>query len=71
MSRLARLRMEGFDRSNHVPFTKQYHVGCSQCNALCINNVACHETGCTHDTHECRGCNEIIPRRQTYCQACA
>lgn len=38
----------GFDRSEHVPFTKQYRIQCSRCEALVINGVACHETGCPH-----------------------
>lgn len=39
-----KLRDRGFDRSSvsdgHV------HVACSQCQALAINGVACHESGC-------------------------
>lgn len=47
--RLADLRRLGFDHSYHIPFTKRYHVACSQCQALCINGIACHETGCSHE----------------------
>lgn len=60
----------GFDNSKHIPFTKRYHVSCSQCEALCINGVPTHEIGCPHDVHECKGCNELIPARQTYCNQC-
>ena len=60
----------GFDRSSHVAFTKQFKVRCSQCEALVINNVPCHETGCPNARHECKGCNEFIPLRHTYCANC-
>jgi len=46
------LRNLGFDKSYHVPFTKQFHVGCSQCEALCINGIPCHETGCLNEKKE-------------------
>ena len=46
----------GFDQTEHIPFTKRYRVRCSQCEALCINGIPCHETGCLHikrdDTEE-------------------
>jgi hypothetical protein len=64
------LRARGFDMSRHVPLTKQYQLGCSQCEALVINGVATHETGCPNATHECRGCNARIPARQRYCEEC-
>lgn len=67
---LATLRARGFDLAEHVPFTKRYHVGCSQCQALAINGVACHETGCSNARHECRGCNALIPQRDRYCEEC-
>ena len=43
---LARLRTLGFDLSEHIPFTMYFRVRCSQCAALAINGVPCHETGC-------------------------
>lgn len=46
MSKVARLRAAGFDRSEHVPFTKHHRVRCSQCKALVILGVPCHENGC-------------------------
>ena len=46
-SRLARYQdIQGFDRTEHIPFTKRYRIRCSQCAALVINNIPCHETGC-------------------------
>ena len=43
---------------------------CSQCSAAVLNGVACHETGCPHEMHECAGCNEIIPKALKYCDEC-
>lgn len=63
------LRRKGFDESYHVPFTKSFKVKCSQCEAQAINGVACHETGCPHQTHECRGCNAILSYKG-YCEDC-
>jgi hypothetical protein len=65
------LRARGFDRSYHVPFTKTFEVRCSQCAALVINNIATHERGCPHDSHECHGCNARIPVNRRYCEECA
>ena len=43
---LAQLKEMGFDKSYHVPFTKEFKVACSQCCALAINGFPTHETGC-------------------------
>jgi len=51
-SRLQRLRDAGFDLSYNVPFEKAWKVQCSQCEALVINSVACHETGCPNEPGE-------------------
>jgi|GEM_PF-3278882 len=48
MNKLQRLRDLGFDESHNVPFTSLYRVKCSQCEALTINGIACHEHGCTN-----------------------
>lgn len=68
---LAQLHALGFDRANHVPFTKQFAVKCSQCKALCVNGVPTHEHGCPNSRHECKGCDELIPARQKYCENCS
>jgi hypothetical protein len=75
MSRTTRLAAEldmllarGFDRTRVYP--NSLAPRCSQCEALVINGVACHETGCPNMTHECTGCNAIIPARQRYCEDC-
>jgi len=40
----ARLRRQGFDlTTSETPYVRP---GCSQCDAVCINGTACHETGC-------------------------
>lgn len=71
MTKLQSLRQRGFDESSHVPFTKQYRVKCSCCEALVINGVPCHERGCPNAAHECRGCNELIPANRRYCESCS
>ena len=55
--RLKDLMDLGFDNSYHIPFTKTYRVGCSQCAAVCINGMPCHETGCQNEARA-RGENE-------------
>jgi hypothetical protein len=60
---------KGFDRSHRAG--GKIHIACSQCDALVINGIACHETGCSNATHECHGCNEQIPMHSRYCSDCA
>ena len=36
----------GFDLSTYSRSSKKHHVRCSQCQALVINNIPTHETGC-------------------------
>ena len=58
-------------RMEALGFTvKGNRVYCEQCQALSINGVACHETGCPNARHECKGCNTLIPMRQKYCEEC-
>lgn len=61
---------QGFDLTERVGHKNQYRIRCSQCEAVAINGVACHERGCPNATHECKGCNERIPMNQRYCQEC-
>lgn len=70
MSKLQTLRAQGFDRSEHIPFTRSYRVKCSQCEACCINGVACHESGCPNQVYECKGCWNKVERRNSYCSDC-
>jgi hypothetical protein len=46
MSRLDELKRQGFDRSYAVPFKGVWKALCSQCEAVCLNGIPCHETGC-------------------------
>jgi hypothetical protein len=73
ISRLSHYRnILGFDRAEHIPFTRHYRIACSSCEALVINGHASHETGCSNATQECDGCNERIPvsRFRRYCEDC-
>ena len=45
---LRRLRTLGFDLSTYSRDTGYYRPRCSQCSAIVINGVPCHETGCPH-----------------------
>jgi hypothetical protein len=36
----------GFDRSESIPFSSQFRIRCSQCEALVINGTPTHEHGC-------------------------
>ena len=67
--KLKELKALGFDSSYHILFTKRFHIGCSQCEALCINGVPCHEQGCPNTKYECEGCNNIIDYKG-YCSDC-
>ena len=70
MGYLDTLRINGFDDSFHIPFTKTYKIRCSCCAALAINGVACHETGCPNQRYECKGCNATVKRQGGYCEDC-
>ena len=43
------LRKRGFDLTTYNRSTGYWQVRCSQCQALVINGVACHERGCPHE----------------------
>jgi hypothetical protein len=46
---LQSLRKRGFDQSYYNRSRGSHRVQCSQCKALVINGMACHETGCTNE----------------------
>ena len=50
-NQLARLHLLGFDESRYNPTSGGYQVKCSQCQALCINGVPCHEHRCPNIQH--------------------
>ena len=73
ISRVQQLRDEGFDQSTYSGLSAgrpSWRPKCSQCEVLVINGTACHETGCSNQTFECRGCNAEVPRRGMYCEDC-
>ena len=68
---VSRLKASGFDLSYAVPFERGAVAKCSQCEALAICGVACHETGCPNAMHECKGCDVLLSKRQgSYCDDC-
>lgn len=58
------LERQGFDVS-HYP-----RIRCNACDALVINGIPAHETGCPNAMHECNGCNALVPIRVRYCEDC-
>jgi hypothetical protein len=66
---LAGVQAQGFDQS--VISGRAVCVRCSQCEALVINGVATHETGCPNAKQECRGCMALVPRGVRYCEECS
>jgi hypothetical protein len=46
------------------------HIGCSQCEALAINGVACHEHNCPNTPHECRECGQTYASREDARRCC-
>lgn len=50
----------GFDESYSTEDT-YLKVKCGQCDALVINGVPCHETGCQNKGRECFECGCHIP----------
>jgi hypothetical protein len=67
--RLARLHARGFDRA-YIIRGGMIRAACSQCAAIVINGLACHETGCPNQTYDCKGCNALVTRRGAYCADC-
>lgn len=61
----------GFDRSSET-FGRPnlLSVACSKCQSLVINGTPTHEHGCPNQTHECKGCNNLVPRKGAYCPDC-
>lgn len=51
-STVQRLRDAGFDDSYAIPFEHAWKVRCSQREALVINGIATHETGCLNQPRE-------------------
>jgi hypothetical protein len=47
-----RLRRQGFDETSYDRSSGHFRVRCSQCEALVINGVPCHEQGCPHQKRD-------------------
>jgi hypothetical protein len=65
MSTVQRLRDGGFDQSYAIPFQHAWHIGCSECQALAVNGVATHESGCPNRRDpdaRCDHCGDVLPR---------
>lgn len=48
---LREAKEQGFDKAE-ITEDDTVYIECSQCEALCINNVACHERGCPNIPRE-------------------
>ena len=63
-----RLKAQGFDLARFNRSTGHWHVQCSACAALVINNVATHETGCPNaHKGKSRGGGLTCPADQLAC----
>lgn len=77
MTRIQSLEDRGFDRSyqsreDNGQFSRSFRVGCSQCEALVINGIATHETGCPNGKrYECRECGQSYRDREDAGACCA
>ncbi len=49
-----RLRRRGFDKTTYSSRYCSVRPRCSQCQALCINGIACHETNCPNMHYKLR-----------------
>lgn len=71
ISQTARLVALGFDLSYTIPFERGARIKCSQCEAVCINGVPCHERGCPNETFECAECEGgRVQRKGATCEGC-
>lgn len=69
LPQLEELQARGFDASRYLLATQTYQVRCSRCEALVINGVPCHETGCPNTKYECKGCSVLLDSAG-YCAEC-
>lgn len=65
------LHRRGFDRSMEDEEEGGCFASCSQCAAVVINGVPCHEHGCPNDTHPCWECDAPVSKCYRLCESCA
>ncbi len=68
---LEQVENQGFDASELR--AGRIIIGCSECQALCINGTPIHEEGCSNDMHECDtiGCDNLVSAKVKICEDCA
>jgi hypothetical protein len=64
---LTSLQAKGFDKSYYTKHTTGVEVACSQCEALVICGVPCHERGCPNRPEYCSECGNPVPKGETCC----
>ena len=66
---LESLFRRGFDQS-YLTDRRTLRPKCSQCEALVINDTACHERGCPNQPHACGECGEMHSTREQAFACC-
>lgn len=67
--RMRQLEARGFDECHAIKGSGgSISVHCSQCSALVINGVPCHETHCPNTPRECGECGNVVPSGETCCE---
>ena len=72
--RLQSLQDRGFDQT-YLVRGGMLRVRCSQCEAVCINGIACHETGCPNarqaKLRTCAECGTVHVYAEDAAECCA
>ncbi len=63
-----RLIAQGFE-STYIT-RNGVHPVCDNCQAIVIQGLATHETGCSNRKRECEGCSNLIPIHFRVCDDC-
>lgn len=71
-TRVQQLEALGFTATPDEESPGYLRIKCDRCEALVINGVPAHETGCPNAMRECSGCNNLIPalRFRRFCEEC-
>lgn len=67
---LDQLIARGFDLSTSENASAYLRIRCSQCEAVSLNGLPCHETGCPNATNECEECGCDIRKPRRLCDDC-